>query len=275
MFALQRMTRSAMVPRTAHLAATPKVMLRRSFGRSETQFSWASYHNGAALVVAAKGAARGLREPLAKLTLLLELLDVWNRRQAMERAASRSGQTCRTIADVDDAIHAMLGLASETGDALNFSPEFVDLEDVVATVVSLTAAAAQGTRLDLAGNAAGRITLWADPALVMQAIGHAVDHLSAGSGASKTVLCEVAKHGDSAVVRIDNPGKPAVRSACAGTFRPFPASDAAADAGAAAPDLRLWLFRLIAERHAGSVRADIDQYGDIAGLEMRLPLDAG
>jgi signal transduction histidine kinase len=215
--------------------------------------------------------AHDLRGPLANLALLLEVigsLTVGSRTDAMARQA-------QGIVDaLNDLLTSMLARVRATGDPLSADGALVDLDRLVEQVWSLNRPIAERRAVLLERSGLRNVTLLGDAQLLRQAldnlIGNAVKHSPSGS----SVSCEVEVENGHAVIRIRDRG-PGIRPEEIGRlFRPFMRLSTRATGTAPSVGLGLWIVRLIAERHGGSVAADVAVDGAGVTLMLRLPLAA-
>lgn len=216
--------------------------------------------------------AHELRGPLANLALLLEVigsLAEGSRTDAIARQAQG------IVDSLNDLLTSMLVRVGATGDPLSADSTLVDLDILVEQVWSLNRPIAESRAVLLERSGLRNVTLLGDAQLLRQAldnlIGNAVKHSPSGSGVS----CEVDVENGHAVIRIRDRG-PGIRPEELGRlFRPFMRLSTRATGTAPSVGLGLWIVRLIAERHGGSVAADVAVDGPRAAFVLRLPLAAG
>lgn len=212
-----------------------------------------------------------LRGPLANLAVLLESMQSMataDGSRSIERQLSKSQAIVQAL---DDLLTAMLERTRTTGDPLGVRPVRIDLDHAIRSAIglSLPLAATRGVCIRRFG--ATGCALLGDRGLLVQALdnllGNAVKHAPEESAVSVTV----AQASDELVVRVSNGGSPLTEDDLARAFRPFTRLSTVADAGRASFGLGLWIVRLIAERHGGTVRATTRRDGSGAEFSLHLP----
>lgn len=218
--------------------------------------------------------AHDLRGPLANLALLLEGIETAAAMRDARPLAEQSRRSQVIVQALDDLLTAMLDRTRRTGDPLGVKPAPVDLDEVIqaATGLSLPLAASRNVRIRRFG-ARDRAIL-GDRGLLVQAldnlIGNAVKHAPQGTSVSVSVLSRP----DELVIRVTNAGPALTDDDLGRAFRPFTRLSTTADATRASFGLGLWIVRLIAERHGGSVGASPRSDGSGAVFSLHLPLTA-
>jgi signal transduction histidine kinase len=215
--------------------------------------------------------AHDLRGPLANLALLLEVMGNLAEGSRTDKMAR---QAQGIVDSLNDLLTSMLARVRATGDPLSTDNAFVDLDRLVEQVWSLNRPIAESRSVLLERSGLRNVSFLGDAQLLRQAldnlIGNAVKHSPSGA----TVCCEVDVEKGDALIRIRDHG-PGIRpEEIDRLFRPFTRLSARAAGAAPSIGLGLWIVRLIAERHGGSVAAETASDGPGAIFTLRLPLAA-
>jgi signal transduction histidine kinase len=216
--------------------------------------------------------AHDMRGPLANLSLLLEGIAAYSAAGANERVAASLETAEAVVTHLDAMLSALLERARSARDPLAFRPRPVDVLDVLEMAAGLNEAAASAKSIRLHTYGVEPLVARGDHHLLLEAIdnliGNAIKHTRPGG----SVVCEAALGGGEAVVRIIDEGPGLTEADLVRAFRPFTRLSAAGDGARASHGLGLWIVRLIAERHGGSVEAENRRDGRGAEFTIRLPI---
>lgn len=207
----------------------------------------------AAMVNALTIIAHDLKGTLANLALLLELIETYNEMQQHDRIRTSAGKAQEILAALDSMLSGFLERARETGDPLAFKPALVDASDVLRRAASLNGpvATSRGIEIDISGMTPA--VLEGDARLLLEAtdnlIGNAVKYCAANS----VVRCETIRLGKGIIIAVSDSGQGMSEEALRAAFRPFATTSATYAKRGASWGLGLWIVRLIAERHGGTI----------------------
>lgn len=219
--------------------------------------------------------AHDLRGPLANLGLLLELMTKLAESGRTETLATRSQQAHAIVDSLNDFLTSMLARVRATGDPLSSARVPVALDGLMERVASLSRPLAESRGVKVERRGRRKVQVLGDEQLLIQALdnilGNAVKHTAQGT----TVTCEAAIDKGHAAIRIADHGPGFAADDMQRAFRPFTKLSAAAGDGRDSFGLGLWIARLIAERHGGSVEARARPNAPGAMLTLRLPLARG
>lgn len=218
--------------------------------------------------------AHDLRGPLANLAILLEGIETAATKNDAGPLAEQSRRSQSIVQALDDLLTAMLDRTRRTGDPLGVKPAPVDLDLAIEAAIGLSLPLAASRRVRIRRHGGRNIVVMGDHGLLVQAldnlIGNAVKHAPSGT----TVSVSVAAPADELEVRVANAGPPLTETDLARAFRPFTRLSTTAEASRASFGLGLWIVRLIAERHGGSVTAAPRTDGSGARFSLHLPRTA-
>lgn len=216
--------------------------------------------------------AHDMRGPLANLSLLLEGIAAYSAAGASERVAASLETAEAVVTHLDAMLSALLERARTAKDPLAFRPRPVDVLDVLEMAAGLNEAAATAKSVQLHTYGDEPLVARGDHRLLLEAIdnliGNAIKHTRPGG----SVVCEAAVSGGEAVVRVVDEGPGLTEADLARAFRPFTRLSATGDGSRASHGLGLWIVRLIAERHGGSIEAGNRRDGRGAAFTIRLPI---
>lgn len=218
--------------------------------------------------------AHDLRGPLANLAILLEGIETAAATHDARPLAEQTRKSQAIVQALDDLLSAMLDRTRRTGDPLGVRAERIDTDEAVQAAIglSLPLAAARSVRLRRFGTR--HTAMLGDRGLIVQAldnlIGNAVKHAPEGTDVSVSV----ASVADELVIRVTNAGPPLTDRDHARAFRPFTRLSTTAAHARTSFGLGLWIVRLIAERHGGSVSASPRSDGSGAIFSLHLPRSA-
>ena len=226
-----------------------------------------AYANTLAIVV------HDLRGPLTNLSVLLEDIHRTATADGKARLAGNAGKAERIVGQLGRMLGAVLERARKNRDPLACDPVRVNLVEILALAVAVNRPYAALRSIELRLDAAEPVMVLGDQELLFEAfdnlIGNAVDHAYAGT----TIDCEAGPAEDGmAEVRISDEGPGFAAGAIARAFRPFTSLSTRPDGPEGSTGLGLWITRLIAERHGGSVDARNRSGGAGAVLTLQLPL---
>ncbi|MEW5964064.1 MAG: HAMP domain-containing sensor histidine kinase [Pseudomonadota bacterium] len=216
--------------------------------------------------------AHDMRGPLANLSLLLEGIAAYSAAGAPERVAASLETAEAVVSHLDAMLSALLERARSAKDPLAFRPRPVDVLDVLEMAAGLNEATAAAKSIRLHTYGVEPLVARGDHRLLLEAIdnliGNAIKHTRPGG----SVVCEAAISGGEAVVRVIDEGPGLTEADLARAFRPFTRLSATGDGSRASHGLGLWIVRLIAERHGGSIEAENRRDGRGAEFTIRLPI---
>jgi signal transduction histidine kinase len=216
--------------------------------------------------------AHDMRGPLANLSLLLEGIGAFNEAGARERIAASLETAGAVIDHLDGMLGALLERARTGSDPLAFKPSPVDLIEVMEMAAGLNEAAAATRSVRVHTYGIEPLVAWGDNHLLLESIdnliGNAIKHTRSGG----SVVCEAGISGGEAVLRILDEGPGLTESDLMRAFRPFTRLSSAGDGARSSHGLGLWIVRLIAERHGGSIEAANRRDRRGAEFTLRVPL---
>lgn len=222
----------------------------------------------AALIGALSIVAHDLRSPLASLQIMLELIETYSERYAIDDISGRARRAQTVIAGLDEMLASFLERVRLTGDPLAFRPRVLDLNDVAGKAVDLNQPLADARSIRIEQHGTVPVTLEGDRQLLLEAVdnilGNAVKYSEAGS------IVEVTSgiHGNDAVVSIADQGPGITADELASLFHPFGRLAHRTPEAGTSTGLGLWIARLIATRHGGTltVRPRDDAAGSVFTL---------
>lgn len=225
----------------------------------------------AALVNALTIIAHDLRGPLANLAVLIELIETYNEMQQHERVRKSASKAQEIIAALDTMLNGFLERARETGDPLAFRPSLVDASDVMRRAASLNepVATSRGIEIDTSGMAPA--VLDGDARLLLEAADNLLGNAVKYAPANSVVRCETIRNGKDVIIAVSDAGRGLSDEALQAAFRPFATTSATYAKRGASWGLGLWIVRLIAERHGGTIAARICPILGGARFELCLP----
>lgn len=217
--------------------------------------------------------AHDLRGPLANLGLLVEEIArsaADGRRAHIARKAERADRIIDRMAQM---LSAVLERARNGRDPLSGKMAAVNLAEVLNQAFAINEPAAQRKSIAFRCLAIEPLIVMGDPELLMEAfdnlIGNAVRHSPEGG----TITCEICPaDGDGIQVRIGDEGPGFSAQDLQQAFRPFGSSRTARPGSSkGSSGLGLWIARLIAERHGGTISIRNRTNGTGALLSVCLP----
>lgn len=215
--------------------------------------------------------AHDLRGPLANLALLLEVIGSLTEGSRTDRMAQ---QAQGVVDSLNDLLTSMLVRVRATGDPVGADRALIDLDRLIEQVWSLNRPIAESRSVLLERSGLRNVMLLGDAQLLRQALDNLIGNALKHSPPGGTVSCQVDVDKGDALIRIRDRG-PGIRADEVGRlFRPFTRLSVRATGAVPSVGLGLWIVRLIAERHGGSVAADVSVDVPGAAFVLRLPLAA-
>ena len=235
--------------------------------------SWSRQHHDVAFVNALAIVAHDLRNPLANLSLLMELIDAHSRRKAPERISHCTHRAMGIISCLDSMLSSLLDRVKETGDPLGYSPSLVDMNDVVEKAMALNQPVAESRSVKLHCYSVDPLTLWGDERLLLQAVENLVSNAVKHSKSGETVMLEATKSGGQVVIQISDEGTGLSALDLKRAFHPFAKLSTQPVQDVRSWGLGLWIVRLIVERHGGRISAGVAGPCGGATFTLRLPAE--
>ena len=217
--------------------------------------------------------AHDLRGPLASLSVLLEGIGAQGAKSPDGAISKNAEKAQAIIGALDGLLSSMLSRVRTEGDALAPLSKWVDLDQLLerAAALSLLIAEQRGVRLHLV---AEPVELRGDPSMLLQALDNLINNAVKHAPARSTVAISLEESDGHAEIRIADQGPGLEPSDLQKAFRPFTRLSAKAEGQRSSFGLGLWIARLMAERHGGSISARNRTSGRGAVFTIRLPLDA-
>lgn len=224
-----------------------------------------------ALVNALTIVVHDLRGPLANLQVMLELIEVYSERQTLAEVPDCARRAQDIITTLDKMLGGFLERARQTGDPLAFRPAMTDLNDVTAEAAALNRPLADSRAVEIERRGRLAVTLEADRRLVLEAVdnilGNAIKYSPEGSAIEMVTGID----GDDAVISITDAGPGFTKAELAGLFRPFASLSKRKPGVGPSTGLGLWIARLIATRHGGSLTVTPRRDAQGSVFTLRLP----
>lgn len=216
--------------------------------------------------------AHDLRGPLANLSLLIERLGDLARPEAVESAAACIAKADRLIERMDVMLRASLRSAGSTCAIGEIHATLTDLPELVASVVGMNAALAEGCGVVLSTDCPEPIALAADAGLLERAIDNLVNNAIKHTGPGGAVTVGVRTANGCAVICVADQGPGFSPSDLPRLFQAFTPLSARDARGAPSHGLGLWIAKEIVERHGGTICAanKTDATGAILTIEIPL-----
>lgn len=212
-----------------------------------------------------------LRGPLANLQVMLELIEVYGERQTLAQVPDCARRAQDLIGTLDNMLAGFLERVRQTGDPLAFRPVLTDLNDVVAEADNLNRPLAEARAVEIERHGRMPVTLAADRRLVLEAVdnilGNAIKYSPAGSAIDIVAVID----GDAAVISISDSGPGFTETELVGLFRPFASLTKRPRGPGPSTGLGLWIARLIATRHGGSLTVAPKRGAPGSVFTLRLP----
>jgi len=155
-------------------------------------------------------------------------------------------------------------------DALGFAPASVDLADVVVAAAQRNWPAAECCGVTLVVATRRLPPFLADARLLTEALDRLIFDAISAAGPDETLVCDLAAAGAEAMITVRTRSRSRSCGRLLRALHPFELD--ARQHALGAPDLELWVARLVAERHRGRIEL-CDSVGDAcAGVRLVLPL---
>jgi two-component system, OmpR family, sensor histidine kinase SenX3 len=224
-----------------------------------------------ALVDALSIVVHDLRGPLANLQVMLDLIETYSERQALAEVPACARRAQDIIAALDKMLASFLERARLTGDPLAFRPALLDLNDVADEVEQLNRPLADARSLRIERHGGPPVTIEGDRQLLLEAVdnilGNAVKYSPAGSSINVTSRI----NGNDAVISITDSGPGLSPGDLAGLFRPFGRLANRRPEVGSSTGLGLWIARLIATRHGGTLTVRPREEAPGSVFTLRIP----
>lgn len=216
--------------------------------------------------------AHDLRGPLANLAILLEGIETCSAAPAGDHIAERARRGQNIIHSLDELLRAVLKRTRESGDPLAFRPGRIGIDDVIDEAIALSEplAAKRGVRIGASSDSGH--TVKGDHHLLVQALDNILGNAVKYAPLNSVVSLAVTREAGTVVIRIWDEGRGIPEAQLQRAFRPFNALAARKRSGRASFGLGLWIVRLIAERHGGSVSAAPRAPGHGTVFKVTLPI---
>lgn len=212
-----------------------------------------------------------LRGPLANLQVMLELIEVYSERRTLAQVPDCARRAQDIITTLDKMLGGFLDRARQTGDPLAFRPALTDLNDVAADAVTLSRPLAESRAVEIERHCRLPVTLEADRRLVLEAVDNILGNAIKYSPAGSTIALVTGIDGDEAVISITDAGPGFTEADLAGLFRPFASLTKRKPEAGPSTGLGLWIARLIATRHGGSLNVTPRRDAQGSVFTLRLP----
>ncbi|MEZ5923629.1 MAG: HAMP domain-containing sensor histidine kinase [Hyphomicrobiaceae bacterium] len=224
-----------------------------------------------ALVDALTIVVHDLRGPLANLQVMLELIEVYAARKAFVEVPDCARRAQTIIETLDAMLSGFLERARQTGDPLAFRPALTDLNDITADAAALSAPLAQSRTVEIERHGRRPVTLDADRRLVLEAVDNILGNAVKYSPPGSSVALVTGVDGRDAVISVTDSGPGFSEHELAGLFRPFASLSRRKPGIAPSTGLGLWIARLIATRHGGSLTVVPRRDAQGSVFTLRLP----
>jgi signal transduction histidine kinase len=229
-----------------------------------------SRHKEAAFSEALAVVARDLHGPLTNLGLLIELLQTLNR-HPVHQLAPAAGEAQDVVRDLDGIIFEILERTRTTGEPLGFRPGLVDVRDLFEKAVTLNWPTAEARAVSLINRTERPVIINGDRQLLLKSLDTLMTNAIKLSAEGGDVVCEAESRRGLALISIAADGEGLSELDLARAFRPFATISTGPHRTSAPSDLRLWMVRLIAERHGGRIDAGPRSDGSGTVFKLRLP----
>ena len=224
-----------------------------------------------ALVNALTIIVHDLRGPLANLQVMLELIEVYSERRTLAEVPDCTRRAQDIIATLDKMLGGFLERARQSGDPLAFRPAMTDLNDVTSEAVMLSRPLAESRAVEVERRGRLPVTLEADSRLVLEAVDNILGNAIKYSPAGSAVEIVTGIDGDDAVISITDAGPGFTETELAGLFRPFASLSKRKPSIGSSTGLGLWIARLIATRHGGTLTVAPRRDAQGSVFTLRLP----
>jgi two-component system, OmpR family, sensor histidine kinase SenX3 len=216
--------------------------------------------------------AHDLRGPLANLSLLIEGMACCEDDHPRDRVTHLAQKAERLIGRLDAMLTELLQRARASGDPLAFTPSYINIAELVDTVIAHNEPLARSRSLRLRRNLAEPTFIWGCQDLLMQALDNLLNNAIRHSRRGGQVECEVVPLNSGGIeIRIVDEGPGLTPRDVTRAFRPFTQLSAHTDSAGGSTGLGLWIVRIVAERHGGHVQAANRKDGTGAVFTLCLP----
>lgn len=219
--------------------------------------------------------AHDLRGPLASLSVLMELNQGYAEAEAWDRVAATADRALGMIDVLTGMLNGFLERARETGDPLSFRPAPVDLREVAAVAADLNRPIAEARDVSIIIEARGPMVAHGDRRLLIEAVENLVSNAVKYAREGGKVRCTVESGETGALVTVADDGPGLSEEDMGRAFRPFTRLSSHGTSRGPSCGLGLWIVRLIAERHGGSVTARSAGPGKGVAFQIALPSRRG
>ncbi len=217
-------------------------------------------------------AAHDLRALLANIALLLDGIALHNERGARDRVAETADAAHSIVESMNDLLGTLLKRVKEGGDPFFYKPGLVDLRSVVERAAAQNAALASERAVLIDCRCPEPVHAIGDSQLLLQAAGNLLTNALKYTRTGTSVICESTSDQELGVVRIWDHGPGLDDGKAHASFQPFMKLGSRNGSSAPSTGLGLWLVRLIATRHGGTVSANPNPGGTGTVFELRIPL---
>ncbi len=216
--------------------------------------------------------AHDMRGPLANLSILIEGMARNSQSGALDRVVANVQSAERVMQKLDEMLHAVLERARINGDPLSFIPQKVDLVEIIEQAAALNLPLAQSRWVRLHTICATPLEVTGDRQLLFELVDNLITNAVKYTRPGGLVVCEAAPARDGGiVVRISDEGPGFTDADRKQAFQPFKRLSAKSGTEKQSMGLGLWIARLIAKRHGGSIIAENRPDGEGAVFSLRLP----
>ncbi len=216
-----------------------------------------------------------LRGPLANLQIMVELIEAHSQRKTCAEIPACASRAIDLIQALDEMLAGFLERARTTGDPLAYRAGLVDLREVTRRAETLSRPLAESSGIVIERRGSVPVVIEGDSRLLIEAIDNILSNAVKHSPKGATIVCASSLEGESAVVRIEDEGPGFSASEVHALFRPFTRLSRKAPAAGPSTGLGLWIARLIATRHGGSLSAANRTDGRGSVFTLRLPARLG
>ncbi|MBV1895882.1 MAG: HAMP domain-containing histidine kinase [Rhodobacteraceae bacterium] len=246
-----------------NIAVTPRIT---SNWTPPVQTADAAQVNALAIV------AHDLRGPLTNLSALLDLIEKHSARQNSDGIASCTTRASAIVDNLGDMLSAILDRVKTTGDPLGYVPSAIDGQSVVCQAVEQNQPNANRKDVTLKVTTDAPFPICADGRLLAHALdnllGNAIKHSVPGG----TVACHMERQGSHMVIQVSNQSVGLNELDIRRAFQPFTKLSAKSRTDRTSWGLGLWIVRLIAERHGGTIQGKAsDREGNVT-FTLSLPV---
>lgn len=256
------------------IATIEQVGLKRQHtvsSKSHARVGTGAAERSKALINSLSIVVHDLRGPLANLQVMLELIETYSQRQALDDLPRCTRRAQDIIACLDKLLGSFLERARLTGDPLAFRPSVLDINDVAHTAISLNQPLAQARSVRIEQHGSLPVTIEGDRQLLLETVDNVLSNAIKYSPAGSVVDVTSDIDGAEVVLSVSDSGPGLSADELSGLFRPFARLSHRKPETGSSTGLGLWIARLIATRHGGTltVRARDTAPGSI--FMLRIP----